>query len=84
MGRVVFLAFPTAASLFGRNFFNISTVESCGFHMLPLLGRLRVSRRLKPVKTEGVRFDVEGVRFDVEGVRFNAQEKAGVFLYTKA
>ena len=54
-------------------FFNIPAVESCGFNIVSLVKRHRVSMRLKPVKTEGVRFDVEEVRFDVEGVRFDAQ-----------
>ena len=81
MGRVVFLAFATPLLLFGRYFFDIQTVESCGFQITYLLRRLRVLRQLKPVKTEGVRLDVQGVRLDVQGVRLGIQVKTRtVFL----
>ena len=80
----MFLVFATVLLLFGRYFFDIPTVESCGFQISSLLRRLRVLRQLKPVKTEGVRLDVQGVRLDVQGVRLGIQAKAEVFLHTRS
>ena len=73
----MFLVFATVLLLFGRYFFDIPTVESCGFQISSLLRRLRVLRQLKPVKTEGVRLDVQGVRLGI-------QSKAEVFLHTRS